>query len=307
MKPVGLLDRSRWLLLALVLTVAITQAATVAASAETITRALQSDGQAFVILVWLIAVLAFIAGLSTLGERWVGEVMAQSYITAIRSQLFEAVIQSARGTPESRWLTPFISDLTALRNWATNGPVRMLTSTVALTLGSGWFVILSPHLAAALLPIGLAIVAIGLLHRTLRDMIVVQRRARGSLTRFVLRRIRIEASGNYRNGHGRKTFAERSGQLASRAIARARITGLMDAIAMSSGLLASLILIVLSVKNEASDSTALAGALTLLGFISSRVVEFSRALQAFAAGHVALRRICKLLEGGSHFNVDSAD
>ncbi|MFB9950612.1 ABC transporter transmembrane domain-containing protein [Rhizobium puerariae] len=289
------------------LAIAIAQAASVAASAETITRALQSDGQTLILLVWLIVILAFLAGVSTLGERWSGELLAQSYITAIRSQLFEATIHSARGTPESRWLTSFVSDLTALRNWATNGPVRMLTSTVALAISSAWFVISSPQLAATLLPIGLAMVAIGILHRTLGEAIVMQRRARGRLTRFVLRRIRIEVGDNNPGGHGRKTFAERSGQLASCAVARARITGLMDAIAMSSGLLASLILVTLSAQGQPFDTTALAGALTLLGFLSSRIVEFSRALQAFAAGHVALHRIRQLLEGGSHPNVDAGD
>lgn len=287
--------------------IAIAQAATVAASADTITRALQSNGQAFVLLVWLIAILAFLAGLSALGERWAGEVLAQSYITAIRSQLFKAAIQSATGTSESRWLTSFISDLTALRSWATNGPVRMLTSAVTLAIGSGWFAFSSPQLAAALISIGLAIGAIGILHGMLRDAIVTKRQARGSLTRFVLRRILIEVSENKPSGHGRKTFAERSERLASCAIARARITGLMDAIAMSSGLLARLILITLSAQSPPSETSALAGALALLGFLSSRFDEFSRALQAFASGHVALRRIGQLLAGGSHASIDSGD
>lgn len=299
MTPPRLIEANRRPVAALLLLLALAQGAAAAGSAEAVRLAIDADAATIAGPAAIVAALAIVAGLAVLGERWTGERLAQSFVSDTRRILFEAVIAQGTSGKEARWLTPLVSDLAALRNWAARGPIRLFTATLAGQAAAVWFAISWPQFGMALLPIAIGLAIVLGLTRRLTAAIADQRAARGALTRFLIRRVRLEVGGHVSpRGHGRNALADRSAKLGLCAERRAFMAGSMEAVAVSAGGIAALTMIAVATRADADGSTLVAG-LALIAFIATRLLEFARALHAHIGGEVALRRISRLVSDNS--------
>lgn len=297
MKP-GLLTGGRGVWLVALMFSAISQAAAAAAFAEVLSTALVDPGN-MRILALLGLIAALLAGASY-AERLVGEIVAQSYIHSVRLELFEALIAHRGTSSEAQWLNPLVNDLGALRNWAARGPVRLLTSSVALLLAMIIFVVRYPQLATAALPFPVCIALIWILAPSLRETIRRQRGARGGLTRFIVRRARIESAGQVKkNRHGRTSMTDRSRELGQLSVKRARSFALLEAIATAAPGIA-LLAVVLATAGSSPDHSLTIAAITLIGFAGARQLELVRAVHASIGGNVAHERIERVLTNAQH-------
>lgn len=301
MTPPSLIAPRRRLVVIALLTVALVQGVSAAGSAEAVRLTIAATGDAARKPALIVAGLAIAAGLAVLGERWIGERLAQSYVIDTRKCLFEAVIAQGSAGREARWLTPMVSDLAALRNWAARGPVRLVTATLAGSAASAWFALAWPGQALALLPIAAGLGFILIAARRLDRVIAAQRSQRGALTRFLIRRVRAEIAGDVSpHGHGRKGLALKSAELGRASEQRALQVGVMEAIAVITGALSALILVIIAMNAAAVDKSALIAGLALIGFIATRLLEVARALHAHVGGQVARRRVATLLRNASN-------
>lgn len=290
MNSPNLLAKKRLTLGLVLALVAIAQAALAAAFADAIsamvgTASIQTGGA---------IALAVGFGAAMLAERWIAERFAQSFVTDCRAAIFDAVIKNRGEGQEARWLTALVGDLTAIRSYAVRGSVKLWTSMLAGLAASMWFVYSAPTLSAVLLPFLAGSILVFVTTLLLRREIAEQRQSRGRLNRFVIRRVRIEMLGApCPRGHGRGRLAELSGDLRSRIERRSFIFGTMEFFAAACGGLAA-ILLVFKQANTA-DIAALVGQISLIGFISTRLLETARALHARAGGKIALNRLAALL------------
>jgi ABC-type multidrug transport system fused ATPase/permease subunit len=234
-------------------------------------------------------------------QRWVGEDFAQGFVGDCRAAIFTEVTRSpaapAKQGADARWLTVLLNDMAALRNYALQGTVRLWTSSIAAAAATGWAALTMPQLRAALLPLMLGAGCIILLLVPLSRAIAAQRGARGRINRFLVRRVRVELSGAVSaKGHGFKKLASLSKELTHASVRRARSAGMIDAVAMLSGLAAALAAVWQAAQGVVGGAAGLAGGLTLLGFIAARLLEAARAMHARASGQIALARLARLLE-----------
>lgn len=241
-----------------------------------------------------------LAGAALMLGRWLGEDFAQGFVTDCRAALFAAVTRHPGEGGDARWLTVLINDMAALRNYALRGTVRLWTSVTAACAAGTWVLATMPHLHPALIPLIAGASVIMLLVLPLSSAIMTQRRERGRLNRFLVRRVRAELEGEVSpRGHGFRKLELMSDNLARAAIRRAANAGAMDATATLAGLLAALMIGWQAIGGGAAggrpDDIGLAGSLTLLGFIAARLLESARALHARIAGRIALERLEQLL------------
>lgn len=289
--PPLLAEGRQWQFAALVVTGAL-QAGTATVSAGFVGAAVTGSAMSPLLLGGLLG-SAFLTGIAGLAERYFGECLAQSYVLHLREKLFAAAIPVLGQVEEARMLMPFVGDLTAVRNWAARGPAALLTATVAALATSLLLLAQYPHLGAGLLPLLVATVIMMWLTRVLASRIAEQRKVRGQLTRFVLRRLRVtddaelETRRRVRRADKRR-LASRARHASDIAIRRATLVGVMDGMALSSGGLG--VFVLLTFAPTAKDETLIAG-LALIGFIAARLVDVSRALHASTGGKVALKQI----------------
>jgi len=248
------------------------------------------------------ASIAVMAAAALLLVRWLGERFAQHFVVDCRTALFKALTYQARNAKQAdkdaRWLTLLINDMAALRHYALRGTVRLWTSALAACAASAWVIATMPLLRPAMVPLLAGAGAILLLARSLSQAVAAQRHARGRLNRFLVRRVRAELAGAVSpRGHGFHKLAELSHHLARASVRRARSAGAMDAAATLGGLAAALILMwQATAAGGAGADQGLAGSLTLLGFISARLLDSARALHARIGGRLALARLARLFD-----------
>jgi len=294
MTPPRLLAGQRWRIGLVLGLVALSQAGLAAGFSETIgsLAARSTGGRSGAVMIALALALAI--GLAMLAERATAERLAQSFVIDCRASLFDAVIRNRGQGNEARWLTGLVGDLSALRNYAIRGSVKLWTSLLAGAGASGWLAVSSPRQSIVLLPFLAGLVLLAGITLPLRRAIARQRGSRGRLNRFVLRRVRIEMAGApCPRGHGTRRLCELSGQLSADIERRALVFGTMEFVASVSGTVAALVLVTTA---PASGSTgALIGQVSLVGFIAAQMLAAARALHARAGGHIALDRLANLL------------
>jgi uncharacterized protein YfeS len=288
--PPRLLAKKRQFLGLLLALVAIAQAAFAAAFADAISAMVGKTA----VDASLAITLAVAFGVAMLADRWIAERFAQSFVMDCRSEIFESVIRNRGEGQEARWLTSLVGDLTAIRNYAVRGSVKLWTSMLAGLVASAWFLSSAQAMAMALLPLAIGFVLIMGTTFFLRRIIAEQRNARGRLNRFLIRRVRIEMAGApCPRGHGRLRLKDLSGELRGRIERRAFVFGTMELLAGVSGGIAAVLLIMK--QADTGTTAALVGQISLIGFISSRLLETARALHARAGGRIALGRLARLL------------
>ena len=290
----ALLHGNRMKLAVLLAILALSQALMAVLLAETIDQ-LHGGGT---LLGWpmlpVAAGLTGLAGLALLSERWAGERFAQSFVIDCREALYKAVMRHRGEGNDARWLTGLVNDMAALRNYALRGTVRLWTSTLSACGATIWVGLGMPELRLALAPLALGVCCMILLTRPLSRAIRDQRTQRGRMNRFFVRRVRIAmADLPVTNGHGYRTLANHSEELGHLSVRRAILAGCMSAVIAVSGLLATLIIATQAVASGTVAS--IAGSLTLIAFISGRLMETSRALHARIGGGIALARLGQML------------
>ncbi|WP_324262328.1 hypothetical protein U4960_04195 [Altererythrobacter sp. H2] len=290
----ALLHGNRRALAAALAVLALTEAALMVLFAQSLDRIVSSgdwlSGPAMPVAIGI----ALLAGLALVAQRWVGELFAQSFVTDCRAALFQAVTRHAGEGGDARWLTGLVNDMAALRNYALRGSVRFWTSALSGTAASLWILASLPQARPALLALASGLAGIALMARALSRTIRHQRRERGKLNGFLVRRVRAELAGAVSaKGHGFRKLAALSGQLGSRSVQRATIAGAMETAATVAGLAAALIVVWQSIG--LADGAAIAGPLTLIAFVAARLLEWTRALHARLGGAIALERLARLL------------
>ncbi len=246
--------------------------------------------------------IAAAAAAMLLLERRIGEHFAQSFVIECRAALFNAVIRSRGAGGEARWLTGLVGDMAALRNYALRGSVRLFTTSISGGAAVAWLALSYPQLRLAILPMLLAMIVLAPIALRLKTTIADQRRERGRLTRFVIRRVRIEAAGAASQmGHGRRKLQELSTLLAGEAIRRATVVGTMEGIALAAGMISTITLVMLVAQAEpaARDTGSLLAGFAIVGFASARLLEGVRALHARIGGSVSLRKLERMLRQSS--------
>lgn len=241
--------------------------------------------------------IAGAAAAALLLQRWVGESFAQGYVADCRAALYSAVVRWRGATPEeggARWLTGLINDMASLRNYALRGSVRLWTSATAAGAAGLWVALTMPQLRIGLVPLLIGTAIILLLTLPLSRAIVAQRRERGRLNRFMVRRVRADLEGAApRKGNGTRKLASLSATLAHASVTRAAAIGTMEAIATLAGLAAALVLVWQA--GGRGGHAGIAGHLTVIGFIAARLLESVRALHARIGGRIALDRLAGLI------------
>ncbi len=237
--------------------------------------------------------IAIAAAAALLLQRWVGELFAQAFVADCRAVIFAALARQRSNSEgiiaESRWLTALINDMASMRNYALRGTVRLWTSATAAGAASLWVAAAIPQLRIGLVPLALGTAAILFLTVPLSRAILDQRRVRGRLNRFMVRRVQADA----RRGHGFRKLASLSDELSRAAVCRAARVGAMETAATLSGLLAALLLV--RQASGPAGAAGIAGHLTLIAFIAARQLESARALQARIGGRIALDRLAGLI------------
>ncbi|MCZ8136945.1 MAG: hypothetical protein O9266_11635 [Porphyrobacter sp.] len=294
-----LLAGDRRVLAALLTLLALGEAVLAVLFAAALDRLLTHDGAPMLPLL-AAGGIAAMAGIALMLGRWLGEDFAQGFVTDCRAALFAAVTRHPGEGGDARWLTVLINDMAALRNYALRGTVRLWTSVTAAGAAGVWVFASMPYLRPALVPLVAGAGVILLLVWPLSRAITTQRRERGKINRFLVRRVRAELAGEANpNRHGFRKLTMLSDDLARAAVRRAASAGAMDAAATLAGLLAALVLVwqaMAGLEGGVQGVTSLAGSLTLLGFIAARLLESARALHARIGGRIALERLEKLLE-----------
>lgn len=298
MTPAALLDRLRRGSLVWLAACSIGQAGGAVIVALALGKAI-GDGLSAATTCWM-AFGGLLTAAAMLGERWAGEVLAQSLVSELRLRLFDRLVASKGVTNEAQWLNPLVGDLAAIRNWAARGPVRLATAALALFVTLFLFALQMPYLALSGVPLGMAMLCFIPVGRRLAKEIRKQRLARGALTRFIVRRARIEASGQIKaNRHGRQSMRRRSGELAKLAISRARYFGLLEALAACGSAAAAITLAAVAARLSVAPADVAAAA-TLIGFMSSRLLEVARASHAAIGGYIAFARIAAVLSDADY-------
>jgi ABC-type transport system involved in cytochrome bd biosynthesis fused ATPase/permease subunit len=276
--------------------IALTQAALAAGFATQIGLLGGASGGTTALVTPLMLLLG--SGLALIAERRVGEAFAQSFVTDCRAALFDSVIRRRGAGGEARWLTGLVADMTAIRNYAVRGSVKLFTASLACGGALLWLVVAHPAFRVATLPLFAAMLLVIPLASILTDAIAEQRLERGRLNRFVIRRVRIEADGlPSPNGHGRKKLRSLSEGLGALATRRALLVGIMEAIVLIGGMAAGMIVILAAAccsAGHGGDGSALAG-FAIIGFAATRLLEAVRALHARIGGTIALERLDQMV------------
>lgn len=252
----------------------------------------------------LAAVAAVMAGLRIL-ERTDAERMAQDYVLALRSRLFDRVVSAtaARARPHSHGplMLRFASDLTAVRQWVGEGLSRLVAAGIAAFGAAAAIVYLDPWLglgvaAAFTLPAAAAL----RLGSSFRTATTAVRRKRGGLSAAVsdrlLRAQVLVAFGSVTRE--RRRIGKRGRELATATIARARLGGALRAlpdfgIAVATGV----VLAVGSYEIVAGRATqgTLVAAIAVLGILARPIRDVARTYEYWNNYQVARRMIVKLL------------
>jgi ABC-type multidrug transport system fused ATPase/permease subunit len=233
-------------------------------------------------------------GIAMLAERATAERFAQSFVLDCRRSIFENVVRNSGDDRPARWLTALVGDLTAIRNYAVRGSVKLWTSLLAGIAASFWFWLNYPTSQFVLMPFLLGLLLLLGTTYFLRSAIAVQRNTRGKLNRFLIRRVQIEASGQSTpRRHGYRRLQDLSEDLSRKVQKRAFIFGIMECIAIICGGLSAVLVIIID-RNPASNAMII-GQISLIGFIATRLLETARAMHAQAGGQIALNRLKRLL------------
>ncbi len=248
-----------------------------------------------------------LVGLAALGafvlqvvQRRLCDGVGLSYSAEVRSTLFRHLMradpQVVRRRRHGAVLQSFVGDLTALRQWVSDGLVR---GALALFAGTGmllWVMATDRRLATVLAAIALTLAVAGaglvpLLARAVKSV----RRERGRVAAFASERLAAQASvqlfGRARSEEAR--LNRRVERLNRAALQRAWITGAMRALPhlATTAMLAAVVLV-----NGSGAGSGLASGVVIVGILGFAMRDLVRACELMIPGRIAMARIAGLLQ-----------
>jgi ABC-type multidrug transport system fused ATPase/permease subunit len=236
------------------------------------------------------------AVLSIFGARWaervVGEDLGQDYVHQLRRRLIGGTLAGAGNPSLGVTITRASNDLTAVRNWVSQGIVPLMTSlplivvVVVVLMLSNWQIGLAVGLPIVLLALAVPPLAAATLARA-RFL----RRRRGRMSARIADAVRAGESIQAAGGIRRELNAldRDSGKVVDAAVARARITGLVRASTVTAASLSTAAVVVLGSLGMI-DAAAVASAMTLLGVMAAPMGEVGRVVE-YRQNYRAARRI----------------
>ncbi|MFQ5774698.1 MAG: ATP-binding cassette domain-containing protein [Kiloniellaceae bacterium] len=233
--------------------------------------------------------------------------LGEDYVTRIRLRLFDAVTAGPVLTMTRRGLGStmlrFVTDLTAVRQWISDGLARLIVASLAAAGGLIALAVIDPLIGLAVAGVTLAAVAAALaLGRPLRGRIRHARRRRAGLASQVADRLRalavVQLSGRARRE--RRLLARHSRALARAAVARARLAGMVRVVPEAALGCATLVVLVVGgmrlAGGESAHGTMLA-ALAVLGALAPQVRALGRVFEYWKNYQVAAGKLRQVLAG----------
>ena len=237
-----------------------------------------------------------VAVLSIFGARWaervVGEDLGQDYVYELRRKLIGTSLAGAGNPSLGVTITRASNDLTAVRNWVSQGIVPLMTSLplVAVVLGvlslTNWQVGLAVGIPILLFALAVPPMARAAFTRA-RDL----RRRRGRMSARIADTVRAGESIQAAGGVHRELNAldRDSGKVVGAAVSRARITGLVRASAVTAASLATAAVVVLGALGLI-DAAGVASSMTLVGVMTTPLGDLGRVVE-YRQNYKAARRI----------------
>ncbi|MEV4900851.1 ABC transporter transmembrane domain-containing protein [Citricoccus sp. NPDC055426] len=245
---------------------------------------------------WLQLSILVVAVLSIFGARWgervVGEDLGQDYVYELRRKLIGTTLAGSGNASLGVTITRASNDLTAVRNWVSQGIVPLMTSLPLIVVVLGVLAISNWQVGLA---VGVPIVLLGLAVPPMAKATFVRarylRRRRGRMSARIADTVRAGESIQAAGGVNRELNAldRDSGKVVNAAVARARITGLVRASAITAASLATAAVVVLGTLGLI-DTAGVASAMTLVGVMSAPLGDLGRVVE-YRQNYKAARRI----------------
>lgn len=309
---IPLFDGKRRLLLAGLITTAICQVLVALVLAwcvqnlfDRLMQASQGGTDEFSTLLFVSLSTLLSIPLLEIAQRRTTEAMGLSFATDLRLLLFRHMLRlpprTLLGKRPGVLLLPFVGDLTATRQWVSDGIARGIVASATIFLILAWLAASSIMVAALLSAIlALFLVSALLIVRPLDKAVREVRKHRGILSGFVSGRIAAVStiSSMARERTEVRKVAGRTAALNTAVARRAWVVGgLRGLVHFTTTLLVLAILFVGGIEVSAGKLTAgqVIGALSLMGLLGSAIRDLGRALELWIPGKVSLERIAKIL------------
>lgn len=232
-------------------------------------------------------------------QRRLSEAVGLSYARDVRSALFRHLMRADPGIVHNRkhgaMLQSFVGDLTALRQWVSEGLVRGTLAIVALTAILSWLAYSRPELTAILFAIVVFVCGLGAallvpLHRA----VTAVRRERGRVAAFASECLSAQMTiFTFERGESEAGRLDRRVVKLNRAsLKRAWLTGALRALPHL-GATAMLVTVVMSNPNE--SMTGVAASLVVVGILAVALRDLARAGELMIPGRISRTRIANLL------------
>ncbi len=232
-------------------------------------------------------------------QRRISEAVGLSYAADVRGALFRHLMRAdpelVRDRKHGAMLQSFVGDLTALRQWVSEGVVRGALAVVALLGMLSWLAFSRPQLAVVLLAITVTVCGLGgallpLLHRA----VTIVRRERGRVAAFASESLSGHAT-IFTFGRGEREAGKLDRRVTSlnrASLKRAWLTGALRALPHV-GATAMLATVVLADPKQ--SMAGVAGSLVVVGILGVALRDLARAGELMIPGRVSMARISRLL------------
>lgn len=233
-------------------------------------------------------------------QRRISEAVGLSYSADVRGALFRHLMSVDPETVHNRkhgaMLQSFVGDLTALRQWVSEGLVRGTLAIVALLVMLSWLAYSRPQLAAILLAITVVVCGLGaallpLLHRAVTTV----RRERGRVAAFASECLADQAT-IFTFGRGESEAGKldrRVANLNRASLKRAWLTGSLRALPRlgATAMLATVIL-----ADPRQSMAGVAASLVVVGILGVALRDLARAGELMIPGRVSMALVSRLLD-----------
>lgn len=247
----------------------------------------------------LLAIAALAAFALQILQRRISEAVGLSYAGDVRGALFRQLMRAdpeiVRSRRHGAMLQSFVGDLTALRQWVSEGLVRGTLAVVALVGMLSWLAVSRPQLAATLLGIAVAACALGAaLLAPMHRAVTAVRRERGRVAALASESLAAQTT-IFTFGRGESEAGKldrRVAKLNRASLKRAWLTGTLRALPHL-GATAMLATIVLADARQSMASVA--ASLVVVGIMGIALRDLARAGELMIPGQVSTARIARLL------------
>ena len=231
-------------------------------------------------------------GAARWAERVVAEDLGQDYVYEQRRRLIGSALAGAGNPSLGVTITRASNDLTAVRNWISQGLVPLLTAVPLIAVVVTVLTLSTPLVGAAVgAPILLLVLILPPLAQATFERARHLRRRRGRMSARIADTVQAGESIQAAGGVKRELNAldRDSGRVVGAAVARARVTGLVRALAITAAALSTASVVTLGALGFV-DPAGVASALTLVGVMAAPLGELGRVVE-YRQNYKAARRI----------------